>query len=517
MKRKGNYFVWMLTLLAFLFGIGLVSGTQHIFAAEITEETTQKPDEAGTGNNTDQTGAEGTQQPDEKINTEQNTGDWLVAADTAGRLTCTYKGNRLKETYVVIRALENNGYEVVAKPDASGAVYFCDGNGYGSKYAGTGMVTITGDGGSCLYYVKNGIVKTTKSVYYIVYDNYLYEVSPSGAAVKRIKDKNNAGTYRRISQGMCYVVSYKTGAAKNYTGVFRGIYYKNGVTGTAQKAYYIIYKSHCYKVGKSGNAAVYVKDSSKKGTYKKEIGGICYKVNYKTGSAKKYTGWYQNKYYVKGKLYSGWRTISSKRYYLKKGVAATGWATIEKKKYYFNQNGVLLKNQIVGSRYVDKNGVYVKDKTIQQAVNFVNAHSSSAHSRSVRLKECYDYLWKNIAYKRTYGIPGRDDMDDIAYSMMRNKYGNCFCFGSTFAYIARVLGYDSRVAVGEITSTRGGMTPHGWAEIYVNGKWQICDPDMQMNYPTINVYMRTTEQYPYKHNTNNRYYLKTLNGKVTWK
>lgn len=353
---------------------------------------------------------------------------------------------------------------------------------------------------------------------YRVHDGYLYEVNPADQTENiRIKDPTLEGGYRKIVDGVCYKISYKTGEAVQYTGIFESVCYKNGYVQKQNIPFYTVYRGYCYKVNLDGIAQVYIKNQSKSGCFRKVIDQVCYKVEYQTGKVHKYTGIYNKKYYVKGTIYTGWSRKAKVRRYYKKGVAATGWCTIGKEQYYFNSQGKLLTNQIVGSRYVDDKGIYVNDKTMKLAVAFVNKHSNIRRSNAVRLKECYDYLWKNIAYKRTYGIPGRADMDDIAYSMLYNKYGNCFCFGSTFAYIAKALGYEVRTAVGEISARRGGMTPHGWCEVRVNGQWLICDPDMQMNFPQINVYMQTQSQYRYKHNVNHHYYLKIAKGKVTWK
>ncbi len=79
------------------------------------------------------------------------------------------------------------------------------------------------------------------------------------------------------------------------------------------------------------------------------------------------TGWQtlnKKRYYFssKGVMATGWTTINKKRYYFSsKGVMATGWTTIKKKTYYFNGNGVLQTNKWIGSRYVNKNGVYTPD------------------------------------------------------------------------------------------------------------------------------------------------------------
>lgn len=102
-------------------------------------------------------------------------------------------------------------------------------------------------------------------------------------------------------------------------------------------------------------------------------------------------------------------------------------------------------------------------------------------------------------------------------NMLSKKKGNCYRYAASFAYIARVLGYDSRVGVGKISSRRGGMTPHGWTEVKFGKKWYMCDANMQKNYPSINSYKKTSSSYAYRHSCSKRYRMTVKDGKVTWK
>lgn len=255
-----------------------------------------------------------------------------------------------------------------------------------------------------------------------------------------------------------------------------------------------------------------------------------------TGNGAKYTGTktisitYEDgsaKYFVKaGKLLNDWYKKENKTYYYANGKMVTGWYKISGKKYYFDKSasnkGVLLTNTIIGtgtedSYYVDETGVQITDPEIKLAVKFVNAHTKKSWSDSKKLEACFQYLWKNYEYERFYDTPKASAMSDYAVYMLKNKKGNCFRYAASFACIAKVLGYDTRVAVGKISSTHGGMTPHGWTEVKVDGKWYLCDANMQRNYPKINSYMRTNKNYAYRHSCSKRYTLNIKNGKVSWK
>ncbi|MCD8077927.1 MAG: hypothetical protein LUE63_06080 [Lachnospiraceae bacterium] len=303
---------------------------------------------------------------------------------------------------------------------------------------------------------------------------------------------------------------------------------------------------------KIGGSKYYFKASGKMLTGWKTIDGSRY---YFKSNGKMVTGWKtidENRYYFKasGKMVTGWKTIDNNRFYFSsKGKMATGWKTINGKtyyfkkktgktlpkgamltglrkingyKYYFSAKGVMQTNRIVGSKtegyyYVDDNGKVITSKEIKLAVKFVVAHTDNDWSASKKLKTCFNYLWKNYSYKRSYDSANASTLSGFAVNMFTTKKGNCFRYAASFACIAKVLGYESRVAVGKISSLHGGMTAHGWTEVKVNGKWYICDANMQKNYPSINSYMRTESTYAYRHSCSARYVLKTSKGKAVWK
>ncbi len=189
---------------------------------------------------------------------------------------------------------------------------------------------------------------------------------------------------------------------------------------------------------------------------------------------------------------------------------------------YFCKKGTLLTNTIAGNKtqgyyYVDSTGVKVTKKEIKQAVKFVRAHTKTSWSKSKKLKACYDYLWKNYNYERFYDKPKASKMPSYAKYMFSKKRGNCYRYAASLAYIAKVIGYDSRVVSGAIPSLSGGMSPHGWTEIKMNGEWYIFDANMQKNFPTVDSYKKTSKTYPYKHEIYDKYKMTVKNGKVTWK
>lgn len=199
-------------------------------------------------------------------------------------------------------------------------------------------------------------------------------------------------------------------------------------------------------------------------------------------------------------------------------------------KTYYSKKGTLVTNQITGNKkegyyYVDTTGVKITDTAVKYAVKFVRANTKTTDSKKTKLKKCYNYLWRHYKYSRIYASstsralnPEAADMKKIANEMFKSKRGNCHRYAACFAYIARVIGYDSKVAVGSISGRRGGMTPHGWAMVCYNKtgneyQWYLCDPDMELN--GVHVYMEA--EHKCKTKTKWICTLTIKNGKVSWK
>ena len=197
----------------------------------------------------------------------------------------------------------------------------------------------------------------------------------------------------------------------------------------------------------------------------------------------------------------------------------TGWEKYAGKYYYFyEQNGksVLAVNRIVDGFYVDIGGERVDDEVIKLAVDFVQAHSSSEDTNEKRLEDCYNYLYKQFDYKTMYGIPAVKDMAECAKHMFTNHNGNCYRYASTFAYIARVLGYDSRVILGKVRGVYGDMVNHSYTEVFVDGKWLICDASQNTAYGQYDWYLCTQENYPKINSRESTATLTVKNGEATW-
>ena len=195
--------------------------------------------------------------------------------------------------------------------------------------------------------------------------------------------------------------------------------------------------------------------------------------------------------------------------------------TIRDGKVY--QNNKPVTNKIVGSKakgyyYVDKTGRKVNTREIRQAVDFVMRNSKAGDSRAKRLKACYRALQTYPYFGMTNRAPKAKNLSSYARYMFSHHRGDCYYYASTMAYIARVLGYDSRVAVGGVTA-RGPAAPlslHGWCEVKYGKSWRMLDCSMQRAHLDRNLCLVTRKKYPFRLRGDKVYTLTVKKAKGKW-
>ena len=195
--------------------------------------------------------------------------------------------------------------------------------------------------------------------------------------------------------------------------------------------------------------------------------------------------------------------------------------TIRDGKVY--QNNKPVTNKIVGSKakgyyYVDKTGRKVNTREIRQAVDFVMRNSKAGDSRAKRLKACYRALQTYPYFGMTNRAPKAKNLSSYARYMFSHHRGDCYYYASTMAYIARVLGYDSRVAVGGVTA-RGPAAPlslHGWCEVKYGKRWRMLDCSMQRAHLDRNLCLVTRKKYPFRLRCDKVYTMTVKKAKVKW-
>ena len=217
------------------------------------------------------------------------------------------------------------------------------------------------------------------------------------------------------------------------------------------------------------------------------------------------------------KLVSGY--LNNNLYYYN-GKLATGAITINGGNYYFT-NGKLQGNRIMGSSktgyfYVGSDGVVCNSKEIQYAVDYLMKYGKG-DTLAEKFKSSFITMSQTYPYSRSYDHPTKaSDLAPLAIDMFENKKGNCFRMAAVTACMARAAGYRARVVTGETLSLSGYYVPHGWTEVYVDGRWLVCDMNAQMKAGYSPTYYMMKYHY-WTIVPMHRYEVSVSDGKATWK
>jgi hypothetical protein len=109
----------------------------------------------------------------------------------------------------------------------------------------------------------------------------------------------------------------------------------------------------------------------------------------------------------------------------------------------------------------------------------VESCTTGRMTQKQQLKSCFDFLVNAVSYERSMEEPTGNWPLAYATEMLENGKGNCYRYAAAFAYIARGLGYETKVCTGTVTSSLGGRTPHAWTEVKMGDDWYIFDAEMQ--------------------------------------
>ncbi len=245
--------------------------------------------------------------------------------------------------------------------------------------------------------------------------------------------------------------------------------------------------------------------------YRKTANGTVYSKYSKTGISGKSA-------YV-----SGWYEENGSTYYYADKKKATGWKKIDGKMYYFSTVGKLQKDKIVGNAsdgywYVDTTGVQVTDSVVVKAVKLITTLTDSSWSADKKLRTCFDYFVQSCEYERAYDAVDISKMPSYAEYMFTNKCGNCYRGSAALAYCAKVLGFETRMAVGAVSAvTYDNFSAHGWVEIKKDGKWYMSDISFQRRYLDVNLYRILPENHLYRLRVDDHYDMVAKDGKISWK
>lgn len=111
------------------------------------------------------------------------------------------------------------------------------------------------------------------------------------------------------------------------------------------------------------------------------------------------------------------------------------------------------------------------------------------------LASCFNYV-ASYPYATMSLYPSGAWATPFAIEMIQGGRGNCYRYAALFCMLARQLGYDASVISGWVPLNSGGLSPHGWCEILINGITYVFDPTMAHSIPGRNWYMTTYSNAP---------------------
>lgn len=189
-----------------------------------------------------------------------------------------------------------------------------------------------------------------------------------------------------------------------------------------------------------------------------------------------------------GKPRTGWITADGKRYYgMPDGHLQTGWLSFGSNYYYCTSDGSLAKGwlQIGTYRYYfnPTTGLKTTNATVDGIHLGYSGRTSTGYQSAARVLNSVGWNLRSafnwsagLRYKSTTSNPS-PGAEWFANYGFNNKCGNCYVMASTFYYMADLLGYNARQMTGLVPLAAGGLGPHSWCEIRINGATYVFDPD----------------------------------------
>lgn len=207
------------------------------------------------------------------------------------------------------------------------------------------------------------------------------------------------------------------------------------------------------------------------------------------GSPTLLEGWNQDtgsgkKYFVKeGVIQKGWLTCGQDKYYLdpSDGAMVTGLKKISGKQYYFTSQGKLVTAKYgykIKNRYyqISRKGVLKKlSRTEGMAGALLDKQGKS-------LKKAFQW-----SAKIKYAPPSKTPSSKQAAKYygeygFRYKKGDCNVQAYTLYWLAKRMGFQSKVIHGYVPLAKGGYGRHTWVEITIKGKAYVFDPNLASQY-----------------------------------
>lgn len=151
--------------------------------------------------------------------------------------------------------------------------------------------------------------------------------------------------------------------------------------------------------------------------------------------------------------------------------------------YRLGEDGYFIVSQTADDLSYGKNGRYTSgnDELDAYVAKTLAELMEPGKTRLEQLRTIYLHVKNDFKYlTRNYYDSGATGWEiPEALTMYQTGKGNCYNYTGVFWSLARGLGYNTAAFSG----TQGlQYTPHAWSEILLDGRWYICDPELEMNY-----------------------------------
>ena len=386
------------------------------------------------------------------------------------------------------------------------------------------------------YFNENGVLQTgwiefEEKKYFARADGFLYKnrvitfgstwyyMGSDGSVQTGVINAGDKYYYADTKTGILKKQCWIEGGEKKYFAGQDGVLYRNRV---------ITFGSTWYYMGSDGSVQRGIISAGDKYYYADPKTGVLKKQSWVEADGKKYfarpdASFYQNCFISFGKTYyycgsdgavavgekvvdgvvyhfesngimkkeSGWGEYNGKKYYKN---PATGfpyknqWVSFGKTYYYANAKGLMVSGwQTIGGYryYFDlKTNVMARNTTIDGVRIGPDGKASTIYTRAAKildsvgwnLRAAFNWSAKQIRYQTLSQRPSVGSEWFANYGF-QNRRGNCYVMAATFYYMAKALGYDAHQVAGYVPMIGGGMTPHSWCEIVINGTTYVYDPD----------------------------------------
>lgn len=151
--------------------------------------------------------------------------------------------------------------------------------------------------------------------------------------------------------------------------------------------------------------------------------------------------------------------------------------------YYADENGRLLRDEMLGTLYYGPDGRYTcgdAELDLQVAeILYDIIKDDPNRDRSDWLYDAFEYSRDSFFYagKLILDIGATGWEVEVAKEMLQNGYGNCYHYAAVYCVLAWGLGYEAEGISGLAMAL---VEPHGWVAMEFDGETFVYDPQTAM-------------------------------------